>query len=92
MSEQPLSLELYGRPGCHLCDDLRKLCEHLRGEFCFQFVEVNIEMDPGLLARYDREVPVLFVDGRKAVKYRTTETALRRLLQRHLLVRRFFGS
>ncbi|HYL81119.1 MAG TPA: glutaredoxin family protein [Candidatus Acidoferrum sp.] len=92
MDERSLRLELYSRPGCHLCDDLRVLCERLSGEFPIQLTEVNIELDPGLLARYDREVPVLFVNGRKAVKYRSTEAALRRLLQRRLLVNRLFGT
>ena len=91
MDERPLRLELYSRPGCHLCDDLRVLCERLSGEFPLQLTEVNIEIDPGLLARYGQEVPVLFVNGRKAVKYRTTEAGLRRLFQRRLLVNRLFG-
>lgn len=92
MDDQPLHLELYSRPGCHLCDDLRVLCERLSGEFPLQLTEVNIETDPGLLVRYDREVPVLFINGRKAVKYRTTEASLRRLLGRRLLVSRLFGT
>ncbi len=92
MSAQPLRLELYTRPGCHLCDELKMLCERLAGEFSIQVAEVNIETDPELRARYDREVPVLFIDGRKAVKFRTTEDALRRLFRRRLLFRRIFGT
>lgn len=91
MHDQPLQLELYGRPGCHLCDDLRVLCERLGGEFPLRLAEVNIETDPGLEARYGQEVPVLFIDGRKAVKFRTTEAALRRTLQRRLLLRQLLG-
>jgi glutaredoxin len=91
MDDRPLHLELYSRPGCHLCDDLRVLCERLSSEFPLQLTELNIDTDLGLLARYDQEVPVLFVDGRKAIKYRTTEASLRRLLQRRLLLNRLFG-
>ncbi|HSB73427.1 MAG TPA: glutaredoxin family protein [Candidatus Methylomirabilis sp.] len=91
MDERPIRLELYSRPGCHLCDDLRSLCERLRGEFSLRLGVLNIEADPELLARYDQEVPVLFIDGRKAVKFRTTEAALRRMLQRRRLVKRLFG-
>ncbi len=92
MDDRPLRLELYSRPGCHLCDDLRGLCERLSGEFPLQLTEVNIETDPGLLARYDQEVPILFINGRKAVKYRTTEATLRRLLRRRLLLRQLLGG
>ncbi len=92
MHDQPLQLELYSRPGCHLCDDLRLLCERLGNELPLRLTEVNIEGDPILEARYGEEVPVLFVDGRKAVKFRTTEAALRRKLQRRLLLRQFLGA
>jgi hypothetical protein len=68
------------------------LCERLAGEFPVQLREVNIEADPELKARYDLEVPVLFVEGRKAVKFRTTEGALRRLLRRRSLLRKVLGT
>ena len=92
MTQKPLHIELYSRPGCHLCEDLRTLCERLRSEFRLQLTEVNVDADPALAARYGAEVPVLFIDGRKAVKFRTTEAALRRRLQRRLLLRQLLGA
>ena len=92
MINEPLCLELYSRPGCHLCEDLRVLCERLGSEYPLQLTEVNVDADPALAARYGAEVPVLFIDGRKAVKFRTTETALRRTLRRRLLLGRLLGT
>ena len=92
MDRQTLRLELYSRPGCHLCEDLRVLCQRLGGEFPVRLTEVNIEANPALEARYGQEIPVLFIDGRKAVKYRTTEGALHRKLQRRLFLRRLLGT
>jgi glutaredoxin len=89
MPLQRLRLELYTRPGCHLGNDLRAICERLSGEISFEFTEVNIEDDPSVLARYEREVPTLFVDGRLAVRYRTSERELRRILNWQLFRRRF---
>lgn len=80
MPLQPLRLELYTRPGCHLGNDLRAICERLAEEIAFDLTEVNIEADPALRVRYEREVPVLFVDGRLAVRFRTSERELRRIL------------
>ena len=80
MPLQPLRLELYTRPGCHLGNDLRALCERLAGEIAFELTEVNIEGDPAVQARYEREVPILFVEGRLVVRYRTSERELRRIL------------
>jgi glutaredoxin len=85
----PLCLELYTRPGCHLGNDLRAICERLAAEISFELIEVNIETDPALLARYEREVPVLFVDGRRVVRFRTSERELRRILNWQLFRRRF---
>jgi hypothetical protein len=42
--------------------------------------EIDISTDPTLTARYQLEIPVLFVGGKKAAKYRISETSLRRLL------------
>ena len=92
MSPQSFHLELYSRPGCHLCEELRALCDRLGGEFPLRLTEVNVDADPALAARYGAEVPVLFIDGRKAVKFRATEAALRRMLQRRLLLRRLSGA
>jgi glutaredoxin len=89
MPLQPLRLELYTRPGCHLGNDLRAICERLAVEISFDLIEVNIETDPALLARYEREVPVLFVDGRRVVRFRTSERELRRILNWQLFRRRF---
>lgn len=89
MPLQPLRLELYTRPGCHLGNDLRAICERLAGEIVLELTEVNIEADPILHARYEQEVPLLFVEGRLAVRFRTSERELRRILNWHLIRRRF---
>jgi hypothetical protein len=86
----PLRLELYTRPGCHLGNDLRAICERLSGEIAFVLTEVNIEGDPAVQARYEREVPVLFVEGRLVVRYRTSERELRRILIWQRFRRRFW--
>ena len=87
---QPLRLELYTRPGCHLGNDLRAICERLAGEIAFELTEVNIEDDPAVQARYEREIPILFVDGRLVVRYRTSERELRRILNWQRFRRRFW--
>jgi hypothetical protein len=92
MQGHRLRLELYSRPGCHLGNDLRALCERLAAEVSVDIVEINIEAHPDLFARHAHEVPVLFVDGRKAVRFRTSERELRRILRWQLLRRRVLGG
>ena len=89
MPLQSLRLELYTRPGCHLGNDLRAICERLATEIAFELIEVNVEADPVLRSRYEHQVPILFVDGRLAVRFRTSERELRRILNWQLLRKRF---
>jgi len=41
-----------------------------QSEADFQWREVNIDAHPELQQRYTHEVPVVFIDGRKAFKHR----------------------
>jgi hypothetical protein len=66
------------------------MCERLAGEIAFELTEVNIEGDPAVQARYEREVPILFVEGRLVVRYRTSERELRRILNWQRFRRRFW--
>jgi glutaredoxin len=54
---------LYGRPGCHLCDDARAALEAVRRSRPFRLEEVDIEADDALLARYLERIPVIALDG-----------------------------
>ena len=70
-------LTLYGRPGCHLCDEARHVLERV-GE---PFAEVDIEEDDELFKRYLERIPVVAVDGVDAFDFFVDEDALRALLQ-----------
>jgi glutaredoxin len=73
-------VELYTRRGCGLCDEAKEVLERVRAEQPFELVELDIDEDAALRARYDTEVPVIWVGGRKAFKYRVEEAELRRKL------------
>jgi glutaredoxin len=60
---------VYSRKGCHLCDIVKETLAQIQGEADFQWCEVDIDADPQLRRQYTDEVPVVFIDGRKAFKY-----------------------
>jgi glutaredoxin len=64
--------------GCHLCDEARDLLEQARAELGFELVRVDITGDPALEAEYREQIPVVYVAGRKAFKYRVDVDELRR--------------
>jgi glutaredoxin len=77
----PRDLTLYSRAGCHLCEEAKKYVAPLAARFDARLREVDIDADPVLRARYDEEVPVLFLGPRKVAKYTIKLEQLRRQLE-----------
>ena len=71
-----MSLVLYGRPGCHLCDEARVVLQRVG----HPFEEVDIEGDDELLARYLERIPVIALDGTELYDFFVNEAELRDLL------------
>lgn len=61
---------VYSRQGCHLCEVVKETLTQLQLHADFQWREVDIDGDPALRQKYNDEIPVVFIDGRKAFKYR----------------------
>jgi glutaredoxin len=75
-------LTIYSKPGCHLCDDMKAVVEGVvQGRRQISLREIDISNDPMLLERYELEIPVLLIDGKKVAKFRITEQELTRRLQ-----------
>jgi glutaredoxin len=79
--DQLLTLTVYTRPGCHLCDEMKAIVDRVARGGPYTIDSIDISNDPELEARYGTEIPVLMVNGRKAAKYRIAEDELRRILE-----------
>jgi glutaredoxin len=77
----PRDVTLYTRPGCHLCEEAKAQIDPLLKEFGARLTEINIDEDPDLRARYDYDVPVIFLGARKAAKHRIDPVQFRRQLR-----------
>lgn len=66
---------LYTKPGCCLCDTVKSQLNRLRAIQPFDLREVNILEDSAAYAKFQEEIPVVFINGRKAFKYHLDETA-----------------
>jgi len=71
---------IYSRPGCHLCEEAKAQITTMLKEFGARLTEINIDEDPELRARYDYDIPVIFIGARKAAKHRVDPTRFRRQL------------
>lgn len=68
---------LYGRDGCHLCDEARSVLERLRAEVPFRLVERDIDDEEALHRAYFDRIPVIALDGRELCEYAVDEDLLR---------------
>jgi glutaredoxin len=78
----PARVTLYGRPGCHLCDDALVVLERVRAEAPFDLRTVNIEDDDALLRAYLERIPVVSLDGEEVYDFHVDEADLRARLAR----------
>lgn len=75
---------LYSRSYCHLCEDMLAALHAFmaRAGLACTVDVIDVDADPGLLARFDELVPVLYADpaGAELCHYFLDEAALRRHL------------
>jgi glutaredoxin len=74
------AVTLYGRPGCHLCDEARTVLERVRADAPFELREIDIDRDDELFKRYLERIPVVCLDGEELFEYHVDERTLRRRL------------
>ena len=73
---------LYGKPGCHLCDDARAVVERVRAEHPFDVREVDVSLDPALHREYGERIPVLELDGEELFEFHVDPEELARRVDR----------
>jgi glutaredoxin len=82
MASSEHHITLYGKPGCHLCDDARAIIERVAGELGATWEERDITADEDDYAKYWEMIPVTFVDGVQLDFWRVDEARLRAALTR----------
>jgi glutaredoxin len=70
------TVTLYGRPGCHLCDEARAALQRLRDRFGFALEEVDITTDDALHRAYLERIPVIALDGEELFDFFVDEAVL----------------
>ena len=79
-------LIIYGRPGCHLCDEARAIVVALldervdRGLPAARLVDRDIETDEGWQRAYLTSIPVIEIGDRR-LELATSAAGIRRLLE-----------
>ena len=74
-------IRLYGKPGCHLCEQAEEMLEDLGRVHPLAVEMIDITSDPALFARYRFEIPVIVLDDGRSIFGRIGVGDLRALLQ-----------
>jgi len=71
-----ICLRLLTRPGCHLCDEMKELLNHLSSEIDVSVEEVDITGNKTLERQFGSEIPVLMHKHEVVAKVRTSKALL----------------
>lgn len=76
-------LALYSRKDCCLCAEMKAVIDEIAAKIPVEIDEIDIDQSIELRAQFGEEIPVLYIDGRKAFKFRVTTKQLETRLCRH---------
>ena len=71
------TVTLFGRAGCHLCDEARAALLRVRRTHPFVLEEIDIEADDALFKRYLERIPVVTLDGEELFEHFVDDGILR---------------
>lgn len=71
---------LYGKPGCHLCEEAHAVVADVRTRQPFELEEIDITRDAALEARYRERIPVVAIDGVETLELVIEATELEKRL------------
>jgi glutaredoxin len=77
---EPREVVVYSRKGCHLCEIVKESLGKLEKRGSFTWREIDVDSDADIRRLYTDEVPVVFINGRKAFKYHMDEQEFLRKL------------
>ena len=78
---EPILIDIYSRPGCHLCDEARAVVEPLRERYAVVLRTINVESSMDLENRYGSDIPVVLINGEEEFRHRVDRTELERKLK-----------
>ncbi len=73
-------ITLLGKPGCHLCEDARRIIARVADELGVPWEEIDIDSSDELRERYWEMIPVTLIDGVQHDFWRVSEDRLRAAL------------
>jgi glutaredoxin len=78
---ESIRIEIYSRPGCHLCDDAKEVIEPFVRRYSINLAVTNVDSDAALRQAYGADIPVIMINGVEAFRHRVDGPSLERRLK-----------
>lgn len=78
-----VTVTLYSRQGCHLCENAETILAGLRKELDFSLEILYIDENPELEKLYGTQVPVIHINGEHHDFYKVDEERFRTSLEKY---------
>ena len=76
-----IRVEIYSRPGCHLCDEAKAAIEPLARKYPLEITVTNVDSNAELRSSYGTEIPVILINGVEACRHRVDAPSFERKLK-----------
>jgi glutaredoxin len=80
-----LVVKVYRQEGCSLCKKASKVIDRVNEEMPFELKEVDISLSEDLVRRYGDNIPMVFINGTKAFKYKVDEGEFRKKVRKEFI-------
>jgi glutaredoxin len=81
-----IDILIYSRQGCCLCEEMKAVINQIGRRHPLTIREIDVDTSVDLQDQFGNEIPVLFINGRKAFKYQVTPSELEKKLRREDLI------
>jgi glutaredoxin len=81
MRSFPVTIVIYTRIGCHLCEEAERLLQTRCSSARFTLQTIDVDADPELIVRFGECVPVVAVNGKVRFRGCVSPVLLDRLLR-----------
>jgi glutaredoxin len=81
MMPRSIQVEIYSRPGCHLCDEAKAVIEPFRRRYRMDITVTDVDSDDALRQAYGADIPVVMINGKEAFRHRVDAEALERKIK-----------
>jgi glutaredoxin len=76
-------ITIYGRTGCHLCEDALGVLQSMQAELNFEIEEILIDGNEELEKLYGEKIPVTHIDGVHHDFWRVDPERFKSSLEKH---------